>query len=132
MYYNQTASGFQCGFSLHFDGSKYPHSSKNVLFAYQNPKVIDDKIKKEIELGRVAGPLASPPFKKFCVSPLGVDPKKTPGEYRLIHHLSFPKGSSVQYATICDAIQKIKMAGKLSHLAKTDVKNAFRIIPVSP
>ena len=70
-------------------------------------------------------------------------PKRTPGEYCLVHHLSFPKGSSisdgisdkfssVQYATICDAIQKIKIAGKQCHLAKTDVKNAFRIIPVSP
>lgn len=141
--YNQIVSGFQIGFPLHFNGKKYSDSSKNLISAYQNPKVIDDKIKKEIELGRVAGPFSSPPLKKFCVSPLGVVPKKTPGEYRLIHHLSFPKGSSindgildkfssVQYATICDAIHKIKMAGKQCHLTKTDVKNAFRIIPVSP
>lgn len=69
--------------------------------------------------------------------------KKAPGEYRLIHHMSFPnrsyindrildKFSSVQYATICDAIQKIKMAGQQCHLAKTYVKIAFRIISVSP
>ena len=70
-------------------------------------------------------------------------PKKTPGEYRLIHHLSFPKRSSindgisdkfssVQYASIRDAIEKIKMASKQCYLAKADVKSAFCIIPVSP
>ena len=39
--------------------------------------------------------------------------------------------SSVQYATICDDIKKIKMDGKQSYLAKTDVESAFRINPVS-
>ena len=87
--------GFQSGFSLYFDGNKYPHTSKNLLLAHQNPKVIDDKIKKEIELGRrVAGSFSSP-FSRNFVSPLGVVPKKTPVEYRLIDHLSSPKGSSI-------------------------------------
>lgn len=51
-------------------------------------------------------------------SPLGVVPKKTPGEFCLIHHLSYLKGSSVNdgissdntsisYATIADAIRHI-------------------------
>ncbi|CAH3107528.1 unnamed protein product, partial [Porites lobata] len=50
---------------------------------------------------------------------LGVVPKKTPGEFRIIHHLSYPDGSSVndfipdqfssvQYASIGDAITLIK------------------------
>ena len=79
----------------------------------------------------------------FVVSPLGVVPKKSPGEFRLIHHLSFPKGtsvndgissenSSVQYATIQDAISCIKRAGRGCFLAKTDIQNAFRIIPIHP
>ena len=59
----------------------------------------------------------------------------------MIHHLSFPRGSSVNdgiapentsvhYATVADAIRLIKFAG--CFLAKTDVKNAFRIIPIRP
>ena len=36
-----------------------------------------------------------PPFSPFRISSLGVVPKKTTGEFRLIHHLSFPKGSFV-------------------------------------
>ena len=68
-------------------------------------------------------------------------PKKSPGEFRLIHHLSFPKGASVNdgishenstvcYATIGDAIRCIKLAGQGSYLAKTDIQNTFRIIPI--
>ena len=68
-------------------------------------------------------------------------PKKTAGEFRLIHHLSFTKGlpvndgisrenSSVSYAIVEDAIQTIKSVGQGCYLAKTDIKNAFRIIPV--
>ncbi len=70
-------------------------------------------------------------------------PKKAPGEYRLIHHLSFPHGvsvndgispedSSVQYARVDDAVTMIKKLGRGCFLAKTDIKSAFRIIPILP
>ena len=70
-------------------------------------------------------------------------PKKVPGEFRMIHHLSVPSGSSVndgilsantsvQYATIADAISLIKQCGKGGFLANTDIKDAFRIIPIQP
>jgi hypothetical protein len=92
---------------------------------------------------RIAGPFTSPPFHSFCVSPLGLIPKKIPGDFRLIHHLSFPKGISindgiasenthVQCATVADAIRLIKRAGPGCYLAKTDIKSAFRIIPIHP
>ena len=53
----------------------------------------------------------------------------------------FPKGASVNdgishenstvcYATIGDAIRCMKLAGRGCFLAKTDIKNAFRIIPI--
>jgi hypothetical protein len=63
----------------------------------------------------------------------------------LIHHLSFPCGSSVNNGiavntaylktvacTVADAICLIKLAGPGCFLAETDVKNAFRIIPIRP
>ena len=139
----QIISGFQQGFSLHFEGTQVSCTFKNLLSADQNPSAVEDKLNKEVALGRLAGPFTQPPFSNFCISPLGVVPKKTPGEYRLIHHLSFPKGSSindnisdeftsVSYANIQDAIRNIKLAGRGCHLAKTDIKNAFRIIPISP
>ena len=109
----------------------------------QNPVAVEIKIRKELEAGRLAGPFPIPPLSPFCISPLGVVPKKNPGEFRLIHHLSYPKGcsvndgisseyTSVSYATISDAIQQIKLAGAGCFLSKTDIKNAFRIIPILP
>ena len=74
---------------------------------------------------------------------MGVVPKKTPGEFRTTHHLSYPEGSSVndfipkeisaiQYATIQDAIRFIKQQpGNQVFMAKVDIESASRIIPVS-
>ncbi|CAC5356336.1 unnamed protein product [Mytilus coruscus] len=75
------------------------------------------------------------------LSPLGLAEKKMPGTYRMIHHLSFPEGSSindnipqdkcsVQYASIHDAIELIKTVGRKSFCAKTDISSAFRIINI--
>ena len=77
------------------------------------------------------------------MSPLGVVPKRAPGEYRLIHRLSFPsrasvndgistEGTSVQYARIDDAVSMIKQLGQGCFVAKTDIKSAFHIIPILP
>ena len=134
-------SGFTHGFCLPFKGECKSFSSGYLKAALQNPTIVDAKLKKEPELQRLAGPFESPPLSPFRVSPLGVVPKKTLGEYRLIHHLSFTKGSSVndgissehtivKYATIDKAIQFIKIAGQGCFMAKTDIKNAFRIIPI--
>lgn len=68
---------------------------------------------------------------------------KRQGEFGLIHHLSFPQGSSlndgisseftsVSYATVEDAIHIIRTVGHGCFMAKTDIKNAFRIIPIQP
>jgi len=61
----------------------------------QNPSALDAKISKELDAHRLAGPFSSPPFPVFRISPLGFVPKKVEGEFRLIHHLSFPNGSSL-------------------------------------
>ena len=76
-------------------------------------------------------------------SPLGLQPKKVPGEYRVIHHLSYPKGysvndgisfenSTVHYSSVGQAIQQIVSMGPRCYLAKTDIQSAFRIVPVHP
>ena len=120
-----------------------PSTCNNLLSATQNPAAVNDKLSKEINLGRIAGPFVTQPLPSLHISPLGLIPKKTPGEFRLIHHLSFPFGnsinshipteaSSVHYASIDDAIRLIRRTGRGCALAKTDVKNAFRLIPISP
>ena len=117
--------------------------ANNLISAQQNPEIVSAKISKELAAGRLAGPFNSPPLPNFRVSPLGVVPKKAPGEYRLIHHLSFPRGASVndgistvdtsvQYARVDDAVTMIKQLGQGCFFAKTDIKSAFRIIPIQP
>lgn len=136
-------SGFRDGFPIHYQGTLSDIHAKNLTSALEHPHVVDASLQKELAADRIAGPFTSPPFQKFRVSPLGLVPKKVPGEFRLIHHLSYPKGLSindgihadhttVSYATIDDAINCIKQLGHGCFLAKTDIKSAFRIIPINP
>ena len=116
-------SGFTKGFPVHFEGERTSQTATNLLSALENPKVVDAKLGKELAAHQLAGPFLSPPLSLFRISPLGIVPKKVPGEFRLIHHLSFPKGSSVndgispdhtsvRYATIDEAIKLIMNAGQ--------------------
>lgn len=76
-------------------------------------------------------------------SPLALIPKKDKGDYRLIHDLSFPKHHSVnssidrqftavQYDTIDTVVDKVKLCGRNCLMSKTDIENAFRLIPIHP
>ena len=79
-------------------------------------------------------------------SPLGVVPKKEPGKFRLIHDLSFPRkppnssvndgidpiDATVSYETLDEVIALLHRAGKGALMAKVDIENAFRIIPIHP
>lgn len=61
------------------------------MFALHNPDVVDLKIEKEVLASHLSGPFEMPSLSP----PPGFIPKKTPSEFRLIHHLPYPKGSSV-------------------------------------
>ena len=136
--------GFSFGFCLDFQGPRLNHRCTNLLSAGQNPVMVESKLFKEVSLGRMKGPFDLPPFSpSFNVSPIGLFPKKTPGDFRLIHHLSHPPMNSVnsfipqalstvQYASIADAISSIRRCGRGCFMAKSDVKSAFRLIPIHP
>ena len=89
------SSGFREGFPLHYEGDPGSSDANNLISATENPDVVDAKISKELKAGHLAGPFQTRPFFPFRISPLGVVPKKTPGEFRLINHLSYPRGSSL-------------------------------------
>ena len=108
-----------------------------------NASFVSSCLDHELSLGRIAGPFSSPPFPAFQISPLGAVPKKTPGSFRLIFDLSFPQGSSindhicdtfseVSYVDFSEAIKLVAKAGRGAFLAKTDIKEAFRLLPVHP
>lgn len=137
--------GFTAGFKVGFHGPLPPPCGRNLISAQQLPDVVSAKLNKELEAGRLAGPFPTPPLPQFCTSPIGlVEKRREPGQYRLIHHLSHPRDSNsinsgipadfatVQYATVDDAVKLIQRLGKGCYLAKTDIKSAFRLIPVHP
>ena len=73
---------FQKGFSIHFRGDLIPADHKTLISAMQNPDIVEDKLRKELDKGRIAGPFDSEPFPDFKTSPIGLVPKKTKGQFR--------------------------------------------------
>lgn len=135
-------NGFRHGFQFHFEGYTHQKFCNNLKSALEHPEIIDKKLGKELLASRIAGPFKIVPYDHFHISPLGVVPKKNPGEFRLIHHLSSPEGdsvndgidstySSVQYHNIQNAISFLKALPN-PFMAKTDIESAFRIIPIHP
>lgn len=130
---NFILAGFKYGFHLFSVGQSKPYESPNLFSARQQPHVVDQKLAKELATHRFAEPFDTPPFPIFRVSPLDIVPKNTPGDFCMIHHLSYPRGksvndgishehSTVHYANIDMAITRIKQSGNGSYLAKTDIK----------
>ena len=78
------------------------------------------------------------------ISPFGVIPKRNkPGKWRLIINLSAPDDhsvnaaissdlSSVSYASIDDAVKFVRQLGAGCLLAKLDLMEAYRAVPVHP
>ena len=135
--------GFRIGVSK---GASFKSTNRNLKSAYEHPDVVSAYIKREVELGRLlplsAGTLANPAL--LQLSPFGVIPKKgRPDKWRLIVDLSSPKGqsvndaisrefSSVAYTSIDRAAELVRSLGAGCLLAKLDLKEAYRAVPVHP
>ena len=140
-------SGIISGFRIGFDYSNQDQLKArkgNLLSAGEHPDVVEKYIQNELELGR----LLQVPHEK-CLpwvhsSPFGVIPKKhKPGKWRLIVDLSAPEKHAVNsfiekelcslsYIAVEDVAQLALQLGKGSLIAKADVKEAFRMVPVHP
>jgi hypothetical protein len=93
--FNYLTDKFKFEFDIGFRGSVTHHEVTNVLSARSKPEAVEDKIKKELEGNRFVGPFREKPFKLMQLSPLDLAEKKSHGTYRMIQHLSFPEGSSI-------------------------------------
>lgn len=100
------------------------------------------RLQQESKAKTIAGPFSASPFPNLQVSPLGLVPKKASGEFRLIHHLSYPEGNSindhipdhlstVQYQSVDTAISLNQQLGPGALLAKTAIENAYKV-PIHP
>jgi hypothetical protein len=135
--------GFKYGFYVQFQGPPLTNNPKNHNSLLNMISQAKAMISKELKLGRIAGPFSTPPFPDFVISPLGLVPKKESGKFRMIHDLSNPFGRSVNtfieptdaavsYETLDTVIHFVQVNGKGALMAKVDIEEAFRIIPIHP
>jgi hypothetical protein len=148
--YQGFTNGFRLGLNQPIEkickeikGNKKRKSS-NHKSALQNPRALEEKLIKELKANRMLGPFDNPVLAHTITSPVGLVPKKTPGSFRVIHDLSYPKKSpsvntaipqferSVSYDSVDTAIALIRQVGRGAVLCKTDIQHAYKLIPVAP
>ena len=136
--YADIIQGISLGFRLGvqetevLQSSEGSHGSKNLW----------EVINKEVSLNRLIGPFTRQPLKDFQVSPVQAIPKSTPGKFRFIHNLSAPHNhsvndaiperlKSVSYCKISEVVDTLlRSEWTAAVLAKVDLKDAFRMVPI--
>lgn len=136
--------GITQGFRVGFDHTvSCKPAGRNMPSTKAHPKPVDEFLQQEREAGRIMGPMPRSSLRPVQVNRIGVIPKSTPGKWRLIVDLSFPEGKSVnagispglchlELASVDDAVHHIIRMGQHSLLAKVDIAQAYRNIPVHP
>ncbi len=139
-------NGIRRGFRVGFDRHRLLTSCrKNLISATEHPQVVSDYLEQELALNHM---VPMPPVDFPCIhchiSPFGVIPKKSkPGKWRLIVDLSSPSNASVNdgidkdmcsisYITTDAIVDQVLSNGQGSLMAKVDIKQAYRMIPVHP
>ena len=133
--------GFRTGFDEIDRAILRPRRAANLPAAKDHKEVVNAYLQKECSLGRVLEVKAGPGWKEVHVSPIGVIPKKAAGKWRLIVDLSSPKGGSINdgideelaslvYVSIDNITETLTALGPGSFMAKCDIKEAYRLIPI--
>ena len=117
-------------------------TSPNFTDGVSEDRAVSLDIANEVALGRIAGPYDTPPFPHYRCSPIKTVAKKgSTTKYRVIHHLSYPHGRSVNSCTadwpcplarFAQAVDIVRRLGNGCFMAKVDVKAAYRTIAVRP
>ena len=139
-------NGIKHGFRVGYDHSKtLRNCTDNMISARQHPDVVSDYLTQEVLLNRmVVIPPEQVPYIHCHISPFGVIPKRgKPGKWRLIVDLSSPHNASVNdgidkdmcsisYTTVDQIVEVLLSLGRGALMAKADIKQAYRIVPVHP
>ena len=137
---NTLLEALQYGFDIGYQGPHQNLCALNYPSATEHPQVIDDYLALECSQGRMAGPFTNLPYQPFHCSGMRVVLKQD-GSYRIITHLSAPKGRSINdgiepeavtlaYTLVDEAICLANALGRGTLFAKIDLKSAFRQCPV--
>ena len=140
-------NSFKRGFSLNFNGNRrVKRIAPNLKLRVGSLTEMWNKVMKEVQAGRYAGPFAEPPFEHFIQSPIGLVPKDQGKKTRLIFHLLYPRGTctsvndgipeekcSVKYPEFEHAVHMCtSLDSELIYIGKSDMSMAFRHMPLSP
>ena len=135
--------GLTEGFTLGYKGEQFSQRCNNSMAVNNNKHIAAEKVMSEVIKGRISGPYVKPPLEYFKCSPLSLREKSTPGKYRLLHDYSFPyddtsvnanipeSATKVKYATLDEALETL-VKYKEPYLAKSDVAEAYRLLPLKP
>ena len=137
-------NGFTKGFSLEYVGIlSGRRMAPNPKLRVGNKVELWNKVMKEVQLGRFAGPFKEPPFKQFVQSPIGLVPKDKGLKTRLIFHLSYPRDGdsvnsgipyekcSVAYPDFDEAVKLCLKEGVGCMVCKSDMSSALRHVPLA-
>ena len=133
-------NSFRFGFPIGYEGRRtnIRRRAPNLKIRVGSETILWNKVMKEVQARRYAGPYAEPSFKNFVQSPIGLVPKYNNKDVRLIFHLSYPRNGasinsetpddlcSVDYCDFNEAIQMCLKEGRCCFIAKSDMKSAFR------
>ena len=137
-------AGLHNGFRIGLRAGPIIHSSRgNSLSATAHPQVISAFLQQQVEAGFMVGPLPPDACSHISQARMAVVPKKTLGKFRVIVNLSAPESFSVNdnihrelthvaYSTVDDAVLLMHHLGRQCLMAKIDIQNAYRLIPVHP
>lgn len=129
------------GACIGFSSDEHEQPGSNLKSACEFSESVQADIDAHIALGRTHSPFPTPPFPNFRSSPLGSITKKNGAKRRRIHHLSWPEGTSVNsgipdceayisYDFFEKAVRDLQKSGARSLMAKLDLQDAFKHIPV--
>ena len=132
----------------------------NLWSARNNSTFVSSAIESERQKGFLIGPFSQPPFPIYRVNPIGVATRKFSGKQRLIVDCSWPHNNdssshtnydnrippdtssindliskeeySLKYVKLDDALKVLANLGPGCKLCKTDIQDAFKIIPLRP
>lgn len=111
--------------------------------ASSQAEVITSFLASQVQAGYITGPLPAHLCTGVITSRMAVVPKKTPGKFRVIVDLSSPDNYSVNdnihrelthvaYSSVDDAALLMHHLGPHTLMAKIDIQDAYRLVPVHP
>ena len=144
MWVKALITGLTEGIRIGFQPSRiFKRTSSNCHSARLHPYVVDTYLASETASRRVAGPFDLD-LPGVMINRFGAILKSgKPGKWRLIVDLSAPANFSINdgvskadasmvYSSVADAARLLLSLGQGSEMAKIDIANAFRIIPIHP